>query len=345
MLYVILFEDDPTKLAVREARDRLVIDGTTLANLEVFRRAGDGATAGTLLALVDRTQTAPGARALRAWLRAPLRDLGAITERHDAVAALVEDAALRDRLRKALAEVADLERLATRAVLGMLAPREAAALRQALVAIPALQRGLAGSSSTLLARAAAVDSQAELAAALVSRLAAEPAASTESGAVIADGVDADLDQARSMARDSKRHILALEARERERTGIASLKIRYNRVFGYSIEISRANAGRVPPEYQRRQTLVNAERYVTPEVQELEASILGAEERQVALERQLFEALRGEPGRWKPGLDLRERLQIAVQAFTTLRTCSAESSGLTLRASSRTLRAGSSTSPC
>jgi DNA mismatch repair protein MutS len=281
------------ELVVREARDRLTVDATTLANLEVFRRAGDGAAEGTLLALVDRTRTAAGGRAVRAWLRSPLRDAAAIGERHDAVAALVDDAGRRDRLRHDLARFADLERLATRAVLGTLTPRESGALRDALVAVPALQHELEAAPAALLARAAAVDPLAALASTLVARLAAEPPAAIDAGGAIAAGIDPALDEARSLASDSKRHIVALEARERERTGIGSLKIRYNRVFGYSIEISRANAAKVPAEYQRRQTLVNAERYVTPEIQELEARILGAEERQMALERELFAALRSE----------------------------------------------------
>jgi DNA mismatch repair protein MutS len=289
------------ELAVRETRDRLVIDATTAANLELFRRAGDGAADGTLLALVDRTKTAAGGRAVRAWLRAPLRDATAIGERLDAVAALVDDAGRRDRVRRDLARLADLERLATRAVLGTLSPREAAALRDSLAAVPALQAELAGSPSALLARGAAAEPLASLAAELAARLAPEPPAALDSGGIMADGIDAELDEARSLARDSKRHVVAIETRERERTGIASLKIRYNRVFGYSIEISRANSGKVPADYQRRQTLVNAERYVTPELQELEARILGAEERQLALERELFAALRGEVAARAAGL--------------------------------------------
>ena len=274
-------------LELRETRDRLVLDGTTLANLEIFRNARDGGRPGTLLELLDRTRTAAGGRLLRDWLRRPLRDLGAIAERHDAVEALAGEGALRERLRGALAGIGDLERQASRAVLGTLQPREAAALRDALLRAPAILGELAGSPSGLLAAAAAVDAQAALAARLERELAPSPAAAIADGGVIADGIDAELDEARSLARDSKRHILALEARERERTGIGSLKVRYNRVFGYSLEVSKANAGKVPTDYVRRQTLVNAERYVTAEIQELEARILGAEENQLAIERRRF----------------------------------------------------------
>jgi DNA mismatch repair protein MutS len=299
------------EIAVRETRDRLVLDGTTLGNLEIFRRAGDGAAEGTLVALADRTQSAAGGRAVREWLRAPLRDVTAIGDRHDAVEALVRDAARRERVRLGLGQLADLERLATRAVLGTLGPREAAALRDSLVAVPALLAELAGQPSRVLAEAAGADPQVELANQLEARLAAEPPAALDAGGVIAAGVDAELDEARSLARDSKRHILALEARERERTGIGSLKIRYNRVFGYSIEISKANAAKVPADYVRRQTLVNAERYVTPEIQELETRILSAEERQLELERRLFDELRASIAGHAQGLRRLARALAAV----------------------------------
>ncbi len=142
----------------------------------------------------------------------------------------------------------------------------------------------------LLAALAETDPLAPLHAELARRLEEAPAADLERGGVVAAGVDPELDRYRSLAKDSKRHILALEVRERERTGIASLKIRYNRVFGYYLEVTRANEARVPADYIRKQTLVNAERYVTPEIKELEEQILSAEERQVALEREEFRRL-------------------------------------------------------
>ncbi|HSM13943.1 MAG TPA: DNA mismatch repair protein MutS, partial [Thermoanaerobaculia bacterium] len=279
------------ELALRTASDRLVVDGTTLANLEIFRNARDGGRKGTLLDLVDRTLTAPGARLVRDWIGRPLRRPEAVAERQDAVAALRADARLREGTRQGLARMVDFERLASRAVLGSLAPREAAALRDALGSAPGMLAGLAGSPARLLAEAARSDALADLQEVLAARLAESPAAAVEDGGVIAEGVHAELDEARSLARDSKRHILELERRERERTGISSLKIRYNRVFGYSIEVSKANSSKVPADYVRRQTLVNAERFVTPEIQELEQRIVSAEGRQLALERALYEELR------------------------------------------------------
>ncbi|HLX10367.1 MAG TPA: DNA mismatch repair protein MutS [Thermoanaerobaculia bacterium] len=285
-------------LAVREVQDRLVLDAATLANLEVFRPAGAAAAAATgpgrrrvtLLGVLDHTATPPGGRLLREWLRRPLRDPEAIGRRHQAVAELAADHPRRERLRGRLARAGDPERLLARAVLGTLMPREAAALRDGLAEAPAILAEIAAAAAPLLGELAAADPLPGLAAELARVLEPAPAANLDEGGVIAAGVDPELDRYRSLTRDSKRHVLALEARERERTGIASLKARYNRVFGYYLEVSNANQARVPADYIRRQTLANAERYVTTELKELEEQILAAEERQVALEVQHFQGL-------------------------------------------------------
>ena len=285
-------------LAVREARDRLSLDASTLANLEVFagQRAsapGTGRRKSTLLAVLDRTVTAPGGRALREWLRRPLVDPKEIEDRHRAVGALVADNPRRERLRERLSRMADPERLVARAVLGTISPREAAALRDTLAEAPAILAELAQidpREAPLLGRLSETDPLPELGAKLQRMLEPSPAPNVQDGGVIAAGVDPDLDRYRSLTRDSKRHILALEVRERERTGIASLKIRYNKVFGYYLEVTRANQQRVPADYIRKQTLVNAERYVTPEIKELEEQILSAEERQVEIEQRLYREL-------------------------------------------------------
>ncbi len=281
-------------IAVQEARDRMVLDASTLANLEVFRsqraELAGPRRRGTLLAVLDRTVTAPGGRAVREWLRRPLVDPPAIVERHRAVGELAADHPRRERLRERLARVGDPERLLARAVLGTMTPREAAALRDGLAEMPAVLAELTDAQAPLLARLATVDPLVDLHAELARMLEEAPAPSLQDGGVIAAGVDPELDRFRSLARDSKRHILALEVRERERTGISSLKIRYNRVFGYYLEVTRANQERVPADYIRKQTLVNAERYVTPEIKELEEQILSAEERQIALEQDWFKKL-------------------------------------------------------
>jgi DNA mismatch repair protein MutS len=289
-------------LSVREAHDRLILDAATLANLEVFRSASTAAAAGTaagssagrrratLLGVLDRTCTPPGGRGLREWLRRPLIEPGAIGRRHQAVAELAADHPRRERLRERLGRAGDPERLLARAVLGSLSPREAAALRDGLAEAPALLAEIASAEAPLLAELSAVDPLPGLAAELARVLEADPAAGLDDGGIIAAGVDPELDRYRSLARDSKRHVLALEVRERERTGIASLKVRYNRVFGYYLEVTRANQARVPDDYIRRQTLANAERYITPELKELEDQILAAEERQVTLEQEHFRRL-------------------------------------------------------
>jgi DNA mismatch repair protein MutS len=296
-------------IAVREARDRLILDASTLANLEVFasQRAavsGAGRRRSTLLAVLDRTVTAPGGRTLREWLRRPLVDPEAIAERHRAVGVLAADNPRRERIRERLARVADLERLVARAVLGTLTPREAAALRDSLGEAPGVLAELAALEpgvARLLDWLAETDPLPDLHAELARVLEAAPAPNLQEGGVIAAGVSEELDHYRSLTRDSKRHILALEARERERTGISSLKIRYNKVFGYYLEVTRANQERVPADYIRKQTLVNAERYVTPEIKELEEQILSAEERQIELEQRFFRELTVRIASEAPGL--------------------------------------------
>ena len=279
------------EIGVREPSEGLALDATTLANLEVLERQRAGDRGRSLLGVLDETRSVAGARLLRDWLRRPLRDLAAIESRHDAVEAFVGDVMLRERSRAALSASVDFERLATRAVLGALTPRECAALRDALGVLPGLLADLGTSRSRVLAEAGATDPRSELRAALESGLEASPASTVEEGRVIRGGIDPELDAVRSLGADAKRHVLELEERERRRTGISSLKIRYNRVFGYSIEVTRANQASVPEEYVRRQTLANAERYVTPEVQALEDRILNAEESRLRIERRLFEELR------------------------------------------------------
>ncbi len=277
-------------LEVRDSAENLVLDPTTLANLEVLKTLREGKRRGSLLAVLDRTRTAAGGRLLRDWLRRPLRHRERIIERYDAVEALLTGTGLRNRVRELLDGFADLERLASRAVLGSLGPREADSLRDCLRRAPRLLAELESTPAPLLGALASRDPLPALLADLEKTLVEEPPASRKQGGVIAAGVDDELDHNRSLARDSKQHILALEAREREATGIGSLKIRYNKVFGYYLEVTKANQHLVPEHYIRKQTLVNAERYITPEVKELEEQVLGAEERQLALEDEHYAAL-------------------------------------------------------
>ena len=274
-------------LQVIEARDFLMLDDTTLTNLEVVRPLRGGGRQGTLYARLDHTRTAMGARRLRSWLLRPAVDPGEILGRHDAVEELHDEPPRRDALRASLHRVADVERLLSRAVLGSLTPRDAGALRDSLREAAFLCAHLDGCRAALLASIARVDPVADLLAALERRLAADPPAALRAGGAIAAGVNDELDRSRSLVRDRKRHVLALEARERERTGIPSLKIGYNKVFGYYLEVTNPHRARVPADFKRRQTLTTAERYVTPELDELEREILGAEERLIGLEAEEY----------------------------------------------------------
>ncbi len=270
----------------RRADEALVIDRASLVNLEV-ERAADGGRTGSLVAVLDHTRTRMGSRLLRDWLVRPSIDLEEIDERQRAVAELADDAGLLEGLREALDGLPDLERLAGRVGLGQANPRELAALRAALDRLPGVRAAVVHASAPRLADlGGGLDVLDDLDALLHTRLADEPAAVPGMG-VMASGWDDELDEQRRLARGGKELLAGIESSERERTGIGSLKVRYNKVFGYYIEISKANLGRVPEDYDRRQTLTNAERFVTPELKELESRILAAEERSTARERELY----------------------------------------------------------
>ncbi|MCH7666487.1 MAG: DNA mismatch repair protein MutS [Acidobacteria bacterium] len=277
-------------LVVRTSAEHLQLDATTLANLEVFRNLRTGSRSGTLMGILDRTVTAPGARLLKSWLSRPLRKEVEIDQRQAAVAELMREEEVRDRVRGLLRSVGDPARLLARAVLGSLTPREAEALRSALTATPAILAEIGTLEGSLAGELAQTDPVVDLQAELARVLAETPSLSVAKGGVIAAGVDSELDRYRSLTRDTKKHLAALEARERELTGISSLKIRFNRVFGYYLEVTKANQALVPERYVRKQTLVNAERYITPELKELEEQVLEAEERQISLETRYYDEL-------------------------------------------------------
>ncbi len=278
--------------------DVLPLDEMTRRNLELVEPLRPGAAVGgtTLLEVLDRTMTPMGARLLRGWLLAPLVDPAAINARLDAVDVLVADGRGRDRVREALDGVRDLERLAGRAALGRATPRELGALRDSIHRLPDVRAALDGlearGRAPLLEEAAdrfdlLQDLGDELARALVER----PPAQLAEGDAIRPGYDRELDEVKDARDGGKRYIAGLQARERERSGIASLKVGFNKVFGYYIEVTNPHKARVPAEYERRQTLSGAERYVTPELKEYEAKVLGAEERIAAREAELVDALR------------------------------------------------------
>ena len=280
--------------------DVLPLDEMTRRNLELVEPLRAGSQGVTLLETVDRTLTPMGARLLRRWLLAPLVEPAAINARLDAVDVLGGDIRGRDRLRESLEGVRDLERLASRAAMGRATPRELGSLRDSMLLLPEVAAALEGvggrERAALLEQAGdELDPLGDLAADLSRALVDRPPAQTADGDAIRPGFDAELDELRGMRDGGKQYIAALQARERERTGIGSLKVGYNRVFGYYIEVTRSNLGQVPAEYERRQTLTGAERFVTPELKDYEAKVLGAEERIAVREAELLDALRRRVG--------------------------------------------------
>ena len=290
---------------MRRPGEFLWVDEMTGRNLELTEPLRAGAKGVTLLEAIDQTVTPMGARLLRAWVASPLRDPAAIGRRLDAVEAAVQHPRERAAAREALDGVRDLERLAGRAAAGRATPRELGALRDSLLRLPQVRAALdalvagrtpaTGQGSLLQELLAELDPLEDLAAALSAGLTDRPPALLVDGGVIRPGYDAVLDESRSLRDGGKQFIASMQQRERERTGIPSLKIGYNKVFGYFLEITHAQAAKVPPDYERRQTLATAERFVTPELREYEAKVLGAEERMAQREAELFTELRGRVG--------------------------------------------------
>ena len=276
------------------------LDEMTRRNLELVEALRGGNSEGTLLAVIDRTQTSMGARLLRQWILAPLTDTSAIAMRHTAVGALAGDATVRQSLRLALDGTRDIERLSGKAATGRAQPRELRALGDSLARLPGVLQAIRPILTAGLLKAVAEqwDGCTDLSDAIGSTLVERPPISIGEGgaSTITGGVDAELDELRRTASGGKDAIASLQAEERARTGIASLKVGYNRVFGYFIEVTNANAHLVPSDYQRRQTLTGAERYVTRALKEFEERVLHATELIEQLERTRFDALRTSVGR-------------------------------------------------
>ncbi|MEZ5352119.1 MAG: DNA mismatch repair protein MutS [Bryobacteraceae bacterium] len=284
--------DPPT---YRERAGSMMLDAVTIRNLELVEPLFVGESREvTLLSVIDRTSTPMGARLLRARLLRPSLDAVEIETRLDAVTEFCQSPIPRATVRKTLSEILDLERLLAKATIGTGTPRELLSLGRSIARIPVLKSDLAALTAQRLADLRErLDEVADVRDAVLGALADEPPVNLSDGGVIRDGYDAALDELRDISRNSKQYIAAIEVRERTRTSIGSLKVRFNNVFGYYIEVSKANLALVPGDYERKQTLVNAERFTTPELKELEAKILDAEDKILTIEREIFNRIRAQ----------------------------------------------------
>ncbi|MBN1669559.1 MAG: DNA mismatch repair protein MutS [Kiritimatiellae bacterium] len=306
------------RLQVRRSADFLLMDEATCANLDLAVSRSPtgvrGGTAHTLLAVLNTTRTAMGARLLRSWILRPLADLARITARHDVVESLCRDRAFLRELREALAQVKDLERLIARLGTGSGNARDIRALAQSLAALPRVRELVAGQAAPLLRELGAnIHPLPDLVALVERAIEEEPPIPIRDGGLIKAGYNADLDELRNAATEGRRWLAEFQAAEQARTGIKTLKVRHNKVFGYYIEVSKGQLGNVPESYVRKQTLVNAERFITPDLKEWENKILGAQDRATALEYELFIEIRAkavaETDRIQAGADALAQLDV------------------------------------
>lgn len=280
------------KLTYLDSSKSLFIDTYTLRNLEITRNLRDGGKKDTLYDVLDFTKTAMGSRLLRKWLEYPLLNPKKINDRLDAVANLVSDFSLRNNLREQLKEIYDFERLLTRMEVGTANARDMNALKSSLYVLPAIKKSLSKATAKLLANIhQKISTYDDLVVLIDKAIVEDPSFSIREGGFIKDGYNQELDEYRNIAKNSKRLLQQMEEDEKNKTGIKSLKIGYNKVFGYYIEVRHSSTEMVPENYIRKQTLANAERYITPELKEFETKILGAQEKIVQLEYNLFTELR------------------------------------------------------
>ena len=304
-------------ISYRQSADALLIDPETLRHLEVVE-SPDGSRGASLLHTIDRTVTPMGGRLLRAWLLRPLVALEPIRDRLDAVEELAFRTTERGKFRDAIKAVHDLERLVARAALGVAGPRDLVALKSSLAAVPRGRLVLEPLQAPLVrSLLAQLDDLLELRQTIDRTLVDEPPPHARDGGAIRDGVDPLIDELRTISRSGRQVIADLENRERARTGIASLKVRFNRVFGYYIEVSKSNLHAVPADYHRKQTIAGGERFITPDLKQYEEKVLGADERILEREIELFEALRAQVGAEAPRIQDTARAVAALDVLAAL----------------------------
>lgn len=274
-----------------ESSDFLKLDASTVTNLELVQTL-DGSRKGSLLSFLDMTRTGMGARLLKSWLLLPLLDVARLERRQDAIEALTSGVQAHGRLSRNLNEVHDMERLISRVMLGVAGPRELLALRDSLRVVPLIRAVLPEFSAARIAEICEeLDDMSDIVTLIDNSIADDPPVSANDPGIIRSGYSAELDELRSIRQMGKGYIASLEAAERQKTGISSLKVKFNQVFGYFIEVTKSNLSLVPSNYIRKQTLVNCERFVTEELQQFEEKVLGAEEKIAVLEKEIFAAVR------------------------------------------------------
>jgi DNA mismatch repair protein MutS len=311
-----------TDLVYFEPQDHLVLDSVTIRNLELVESLA-GASGRSLLQVIDETVTGMGGRLLRSWLLRPCIKRSEVEARLAAVQDLLSSQIRRDKLRSLLKEVADLERVIGRVSLGSATPRDLIAMLRSLDQVPSIREELSALESSMLqVLTENTDELPDVRMLIGKAISDDPPIKLSDGDAIREGYSTDLDELRSVSRNAKQIIAAMEVTERNRSGINNLRIRFNGVFGYFIEVSKSNAGRVPAEYERRQTLANAERFTTPELRELERKVLGAEERIIQLETELFAHVCRQVAAETKRIQLTARALAALDALAALAETSA-----------------------
>ncbi len=296
----------------------MIVDSTTKRNLEIFKTMRDGEKKGSLFGLLDKTKTAMGGRKLRDWVNYPLMDVNETRKRYDSIEELLEDKYIRVNIHGGLIKVYDIERLMGRIALGVATPRDLVALKESLKEVPRIKGFLKKMNSTLLKGIyLGLDEVDELIALIENTIIDSPPLTIKEGGVIKKGYSKELDELRAISTGGKEWLSLLERKERERTGISSLKISYNKVFGYYIAVTKANLSNIPSDYIRKQTLVNAERFITPELKEWEGKIFGAEEKSTNLESDLFQWVRETAGEYIERVQKSANLLAGLDALSSL----------------------------
>lgn len=306
------------RISLHTYTDFMILDSVCIRNLELIKNIRDGSKEGSLYGVLDITRTSLGSRMLKEWILHPLLSKEMIEKRLDSVEEFLSNHSRRRELRKILDEISDLERLLSKLVLNVANPRDLMALKNSISPLPSIKNLLKDFNSELIKeKIDSWDSLEDVKEKIEKAIVEDPPSIITEGGIIKEGFDASVDELRKLSREGKEFIARLEKKERERTGISSLKIKYNKVFGYSIEVTKPNLHLVPQDYIRKQTLVNAERFITMELKEWEEKILTAEERSKELEYELFLKIREEVGKERERIQKMAKVIAELDCLSTL----------------------------